>query len=426
MAISDDFVYCCLLLVSIAFGGVVKQTNGPRKRQLLCGGVGILLIVTTSQYHLLHSLTTAIVSYIVIVTTGPRYCHVFNFAWCFTYLTFFRTTHYFGLPVSPPLANAVQLLLTLRMIGISFEIHDTHHMPEKIAGMVKGSLELRKKYKGVTLSFFDFMMYAYCYAGLLTGPYYKYRTYYDFIHQSDPEKIPTYELMLQKIKVVPVIAGLFLFFSYFFNIEYPTTAKFFEEPFWFRLFYMVPMFIIFRCRMYTAWVLAEAMCITCALGAYPKTSKPRCGQGPTDLQALEDSEKSGGPVDYDFETVHNLDIYGCDLAPTTKEGLKSWNMTVQYWLAAFTYSRVPGALKPYRVAITMAVSAVWHGIHPGYYLSFLTVPLILMAEEGMIKLLRHKNPDLFDWAFKKRSTIARMLNNGRGMELPKLLIELEE
>lgn len=57
----------------------------------------------------------------------------------------------------------------------------------------------------------------------------------------------------------------------------------------------------------------------------------------------------------------------------------------------------------------MAVSAFWHGIHPGYYLSFLTVPPILMAEEAMIGAFRKdaspQQQDLFDWGcwfFKMR------------------------
>lgn len=35
----------------------------------------------------------------------------------------------------------------------------------------------------------------------------------------------------------------------------------------------------------------------------------------------------------------------------------------------------------YRVTITMLVSAFWHGVHSGYYLSMLTVPFILVAED---------------------------------------------
>lgn len=57
----------------------------------------------------------------------------------------------------------------------------------------------------------------------------------------------------------------------------------------------------------------------------------------------------------------------------------------------------------------MAVSAFWHGIHPGYYLSFLTVPPILMAEEAMIAAFRDGaspwQQQMFDWTcwfFKMR------------------------
>ena len=62
----------------------------------------------------------------------------------------------------------------------------------------------------------------------------------------------------------------------------------------------------------------------------------------------------------------------------------------------------------YRVAITMSVSAYWHGVFPGYYLSFLLVPVILLAEDAMMAAFRHgseKRKEMFDWAcwfFKMR------------------------
>ena len=47
----------------------------------------------------------------------------------------------------------------------------------------------------------------------------------------------------------------------------------------------------------------------------------------------------------------------------------------------------------------MAVSAFWHGIHPGYYLSFMTVPLMLLAEDLMRSAFRsEKNRAFYDWA----------------------------
>jgi hypothetical protein len=35
----------------------------------------------------------------------------------------------------------------------------------------------------------------------------------------------------------------------------------------------------------------------------------------------------------------------------------------------------------------MFVSAFWHGIHPGYFLSFLTIPLCTAAEDTLFKVV---------------------------------------
>lgn len=71
-------------------------------------------------------------------------------------------------------------------------------------------------------------------------------------------------------------------------LQYTQTDEFLDEPFWFRVFYIVPMFTVFRTRLYIAFLLSECMCMTAGLGGYPVASKPRCGQGPSDLQALDD------------------------------------------------------------------------------------------------------------------------------------------
>ena len=56
------------------------------------------------------------------------------------------------------------------------------------------------------------------------------------------------------------------------------------------------------------------------------------------------------------------------------------------------------------------VSAWWHGIHPGYYLSFLTIPPTVMAEDAMRDAFRsttdttkQKLYDWINWFFKMRS-----------------------
>jgi len=62
----------------------------------------------------------------------------------------------------------------------------------------------------------------------------------------------------------------------------------------------------------------------------------------------DDKGNSERTNEYNFETVHSLDIYGCELASTVREGMRAWNMTVQYWLATYVYKRLPFKSGPLR------------------------------------------------------------------------------
>lgn len=49
----------------------------------------------------------------------------------------------------------------------------------------------------------------------------------------------------------------------------------------------------------------------------------------------------------------------------------------------------------------MFISAYWHGLHVGYYLSFLTIPLCIAAESAMEASVRSRlgprGQNIFDW-----------------------------
>ncbi|NXD05388.1 MBOA7 acyltransferase, partial [Certhia familiaris] len=83
---------------------------------------------------------------------------------------------------------------------------------------------------------------------------------------------------------------------------------------------------------------------------------------------------------WDFESIRTVDPWGTEVGRRFRGGLRRWNMTVQWWLAAYVHRRGPRRYPVLRNAWTMLASAYWHGLHGGQYLSFLTVPLWLAAE----------------------------------------------
>jgi lysophospholipid acyltransferase 1/2 len=49
-----------------------------------------------------------------------------------------------------------------------------------------------------------------------------------------------------------------------------------------------------------------------------------------------------------------------------KEAIEHWNKGTNLWLRMLVYDRC----RHYRTALTYALSSMWHGFYPGYYLTF--------------------------------------------------------
>ncbi|XP_043935389.1 lysophospholipid acyltransferase 7 isoform X1 [Protopterus annectens] len=404
----DELIYLAVLFSSILIGFFFKRT-GPREKQLGSTGLGLLVTLATCNIHILHSLITILGTWIIL-KTAKRYCPSLTLFWTFSYLFFFRMVTYFGLPAHTPFANAVQLLLTLKLVSVASDIQEFRQVKkQEVTSFSKSPLT------GLISSepsMWELLCYSYCYIGIMTGPFYRYRTYQDWLNQIDSLTIPSWEPFLLRLKMAPVYGIFFLLVSYLFPLEYVKSEEFEERAFLFRLFYMMPVFFVFRMRFYVAWIFAECSCIAAGFGAYPKEAKSRSGGGPTvDYSPAERAaDESSEVVQYDYETIKNIDCYNTDFCVKVKHGMRYWNMSVQWWLAQYIYRNAPVKSFIFKSAWTMLISAYWHGIHPGYYLSFLTIPLCLAAEDAMERGLRERlsatGKSVFDWVqwfFKMRS-----------------------
>ncbi|XP_033105067.1 lysophospholipid acyltransferase 7-like isoform X2 [Anneissia japonica] len=381
---------------------IQRRATTPNQKKWICTGAGLGMVAVVCRMNMFHSLVTTFVNSLIIKFSNKRHCPTLSFVFVFTYLAFFRTTHYFGLPAPTSFSNVVQLLLTLRMVGIAFEVQDSWKAKEEISKSEKKDVDNRTLMAVIdTPGMLDVFMYAYCYIGILTGPYYKYKVYADMINQKQGVNIPTLKPAVHRLKYIIPYGGAYLILSQYFVIDYLRTDAFYDNPFWYRYLFMVPVFIVFRLRMFSAWVLSEVVCILAGLGAYPKETNPKCAQGPTQ-SVPQDSESTN--YEYNFDTIRNIDGYNCDTTSTLRDAMRYWNMTVQWWLKHYIYIRCP--IKSLRTSITLLVSAFWHGIHPGYFLSFLTIPIMLTAEDVMIQAFRtDENARVYrklNWFFRSR------------------------
>ncbi|XP_043935397.1 lysophospholipid acyltransferase 7 isoform X2 [Protopterus annectens] len=335
----DELIYLAVLFSSILIGFFFKRT-GPREKQLGSTGLGLLVTLATCNIHILHSLITILGTWIIL-KTAKRYCPSLTLFWTFSYLFFFRMVTYFGLPAHTPFANAVQLLLTLKLVSVASDIQEFRQVKkQEVTSFSKSPLT------GLISSepsMWELLCYSYCYIGIMTGPFYRYRTYQDWLNQIDSLTIPSWEPFLLRLKMAPVYGIFFLLVSYLFPLEYVKSEEFEERAFLFRLFYMMPVFFVFRMRFYVAWIFAECSCIAAGFGAYPKEAKSRSGGGPTvDYSPAERAaDESSEVVQYDYETIKNIDCYNTDFCVKVKHGMRYWNMSVQWWLAQYIYRNAP-------------------------------------------------------------------------------------
>lgn len=123
--------------------------------------------------------------------------------------------------------------------------------------------------------------YSYCYVGIMTGPFFRYRTYLDWLEQPFPGAVPSLRPLLRRAWPAPLFGLLFLLSSHLFPLEAVREDAFYARPLPARLFYMIPVFFAFRMRFYVAWIAAECGCIAAGFGAYPVAAKARAGGGPT-------------------------------------------------------------------------------------------------------------------------------------------------
>ena len=72
-----------------------------------------------------------------------------------------------------------------------------------------------------------------------------------------------------------------------------------------------------------------------------------------------DDKRCHSSESYNFEAVHNIDEYRVETVSTFREALRTWNMTVQYWLVVNVYKTFPVKGQLARSLAVMTASSGW-------------------------------------------------------------------
>ncbi|KAI0650143.1 MBOAT-domain-containing protein [Trametes meyenii] len=259
-----------------------------------------------------------------------------------------------------------QMVLTMKLTTFAWNVFDGRRPAEELD---KWQTEQRIEDYPSALEFFG---YAFYFPGFLVGPYLTFNEYralvsgslYQAAEKREEDELSFSDPMPQRL--VPrgrkrvafrkMIVGLLFLGAYV--VFYPE-ANFhltIEDEFEAKRLFSRILFLQFcgffeRVKYYAVWTLTEGASIQTGLGFTGYTT-------------------TGGTR---WEGAANVDIWNIEFAPNLKILLDSWNMKTNVWLRECVYKRLtPKGKKPgFRSSLaTFATSAFWHGIAPGYYLTF--------------------------------------------------------
>ena len=218
----------------------------------------------------------------------------------------------------------------------------------------------------------EFFGYVYCFTCLLAGPAFEYNDYVRAIDGTafrrnvkatngkakEGEGEPSSLLpALSRLGVGVVCLGGHLVLGGKFPLSNAYNPSWVKEhaDHALRFGYLLVALFAERLKYYFAWKVAEGASVLGGFG----------------FQGYD--AKSGEVVGW--RGVENIEILSFETAANVQTLSRSWNKRTQGWLERYTYLRSGRSL-----LVTYFISAFWHGLYPGFFVFFMSVPLLTNVE----------------------------------------------
>lgn len=311
---------------------------------------------------ILYLMVAALGSYFITRYLRSNAMPWINFAFLMGYLSYHHLNAQF-FQVYDPLKidiTGALMVMVMKLSAFGWSIHDGKQPKEVLTPYTKS--RVIKKHPNLL----PFLGYSFFYASLLTGPAFDYADYDRFVRNVLFDDVPESRRPGKRKRRIPrsgrvalskCLQGfgwalLYTQYPKYINFEYLFGDQFMKRSFFFRIFYFWGLYFYHRLKYYTIWTIAEGACILCGIGynGYDSTT---------------DSFK--------WDRVQNIDVWAFETGQNVHTLLEAWNMNTNKWLKNFVYMRLarkgkkPGFKS---TMVTFFTSAFWHGVSPGYYMTF--------------------------------------------------------
>lgn len=359
--------------------GLIMNTipYGPQ-RHLFSFLLGAFLLQFTLGSQWIHQLLTSLIVYAMFSVlprkTAVKVVPTFVMAYCVVGHLHRQYVNYLGWDLD---FTGTQMVITQKLYMMAYNLYDGEVLATGKAD--KASKKCEQFALSKLPSLLEFLGYTFCFSNVLSGPATEFTTYRaacdgSLLYKPDGKprgKIPSNVWpTLRPLLTCLVSLGLFVVLGATYPLLDPVDPKnntpvlvrpdFLKKSWFYRYTYMWVSLFVVRQKYFFAWKNSEGANNIWYAG----------------FEGFDDKGNVKG-----WETSNNVDILSFETAPNLQTLSKDWNKKTSLWLTRYVYIRTNGSL-----VATYGMSAFWHGFYPGYYLFFLSIPLMTMCE----RLARNK------------------------------------
>ncbi|XP_016441115.1 lysophospholipid acyltransferase 1-like [Nicotiana tabacum] len=276
-------------------------------------------------------------------------------------------------------ATGALMVITLKIISCVINYQDGLLKEEDLR-------EAQKKNRLLKLpSLPEYVGYCLCCGSHFAGPVYEMKDYLDWTERkgiwkpSEKGNPSPLGSTLRALLQAAICMGLYLYLVPLFPLSRFTDPLYQEWCFFKRLGYQYMACFTARWKYYFIWSISEAAIIISGLGfsGWTNSSSPKPR----------------------WDRAKNVDVLGVELAKSSVQLPLVWNIQVSTWLRHYVYERlIQKGRKPgfFQLLATQTVSAVWHGLYPGYIIFFVQSALMIAGSRVIYRWQQAATGTLFE------------------------------
>ncbi|KAI3713383.1 hypothetical protein L1987_71960 [Smallanthus sonchifolius] len=265
-------------------------------------------------------------------------------------------------------ATGSMMVITLKVISCAINYND---------GLLKEAYlrESQRKNRLLKLpSVIEYVGYCLCCGSHFAGPVYEMKDYLDWTEgkgiwmKSEKPSPSPFGAAIKAILQAGLCMGVYLYLDPRYPLSRIFSRSYKKWGFIKKLRYQYMCSFSARWKYYFIWSVSEASMILSGLGFSGWTNS--------------------FPLEAQWKRARNVDILGVEFSKSAVEIPLVWNIHVSTWLRHYVYDRLvlkgrrPGF---FQLLATQTISAVWHGLYPGYIIFFVQSALMISGSKAIYR-----------------------------------------